>query len=144
MSSLCDILIDPSLEVGEFALHLVVAHSAATDFVGDEDEGGVLGGEAVELGLECLQGVFDVLGGIFWGMWAVGLEVEEEVGGPECDAVDDDYPTRDIVLAEVLFLLDVCPLRASACFVNFNSVLKLGVPDTASGHVNGVVAETEG
>ena len=42
-------MVHPSLEVGEPPLESVGTHSAAANLVGDEDEGGVLAGEEVEL-----------------------------------------------------------------------------------------------
>ena len=50
-----NVLIHPTLQVGELALKGVGAHTSRTNLVGHEDEGGILRGEAVKLGFESIK-----------------------------------------------------------------------------------------
>ena len=45
----CHMLVHPSLQVGEPPLDRVGTHAATTYLVGNEDEGGILLGEVIEL-----------------------------------------------------------------------------------------------
>ena len=55
-----NVLVHPALQVGEPTLHGIVTHTTRSDFVGDEDEGGILGGEAVKLSLQGFEGFVHV------------------------------------------------------------------------------------
>ena len=50
-----DILVHPSLKVGKAALQGVVAYSATSNLVGNEDKGGFLSSKLIELGLQFLK-----------------------------------------------------------------------------------------
>ena len=107
------------------ALEGVLAGASEAYLVGDEDDGGAGGvGETVEVGLGGGEGLFGVLG------------VEEEVGEPEGDAVDEDYAAFKVVAAECALLLDVGPLRASALLVQGHAAAELVVPDMGGGDVD--------
>ena len=60
IGALCHILVHPSLKVGKAALHGIVAHTAAANLVGHEDECGILVGKLVELFLNLFQRLVDV------------------------------------------------------------------------------------
>ena len=126
------ILVHPALEVGELTLEGIVAGAAHAYLVGDEDESGVLRGEAVELRLEDREGFIYV------------VEGEEEVGTPEGDAVDDCHSTCEVVLTEVFLLLDVVPFWASTLLVLEDTLTKLVVPDMGGCHIDGMRGEGEG
>ncbi len=101
------ILVHPALHVRELSLQFVLGSSSHTYFIGDEDKGCVLCREAVEF---CLGS----------GKCPVGirLEVEEEIGTPQGDAVYQDDPSLQLVAAEFFFLFDVCPFRSPAFLVS--------------------------
>ena len=86
------VLVEPAEEVGEMALDGIGTYSAEAYLVGYEDKGGILAGEAVELVAEHLEGGVGVAG------------VEEVVGGPQGEAVDEDGAPLDIYLAQLAFL----------------------------------------
>lgn len=75
------ILVHPALHVRELSLQFVLGSSSHTYFIGYKDEGCVLCREAVEFRLgsgKCPVGI--------------RLEVEEEIGTPQGDAVYQDDP----------------------------------------------------
>lgn len=97
------ILVHPALHVRELSLQFVLGSSSHTYFIGYKDEGCVLCREAVEFRLgsgKCPVGI--------------RLEVEEEIGTPQGDAVYQDDPPLQPVAAEFFLLFDVCPFRSPA------------------------------
>ena len=127
-----DILIHPTLQIGKLALDGILADTAAAYLVGDEDEGGFLGSETVELGFDGLQRVV-YLGGL-----------EEEVREPERDAVDDDDAARDIVMAEVFLFLDVRPLRTATRLMTAHPLTELFIPHMGGGQIDRIRRKAQG
>ena len=48
---LCDVLVHPAFQVGELTLEGIIADTAQPYLVGDEDLGGIVGCESIELAL---------------------------------------------------------------------------------------------
>jgi hypothetical protein len=71
------------------------------------------------------------------------LKVEEEIGGPERDAVDEDHSALHVVPTQEFLLFDVGPLLASALLVEFYAVAKVFVPNSRCCHVYGRIRKTE-
>ena len=116
----------------------VFAHAAAANLVGNEDEGCLLTGEAVELCLQALQRIVD--GGL---LPFVGMAVEEVVSTPERDAVDDDDTPRDVMAAQLFLFFDIGPHCAAALLMAHDTLPELFVPDVRCRKVDGMVAQAQ-
>ena len=126
------ILVHPALHVRELSLQFVLGSSSHTYFIGYKDEGCVLCREAVEFRL----GSGKCPGGI-------RLEVEEEIGTPQGDAVYQDDPPLQPVAAEFFLLFDVCPFRSPAFLMLDYPLAEFFVPDACCGKINGSGRELE-
>ena len=125
------VLVEPAKEVGEVALDGIGTYSAEAYLVGYEDEGGILAGEAVELVAEHLEGGVGVAG------------VEEVVGGPQGEAVDEDGAPLDVNLAQLAFFFYVFPFGAAPLLVFDDSLAELVVPHMGGGYIYGPWRERE-
>lgn len=127
-----NVLIHPTLQVGELALKGVGAHTSRTNLVGHEDEGGILSGEAVKLGFESIKGFVNI------------LQFVMEVGAPEGDAVDDSDTSCEVVATEVFLFFDIGPLCPSSCLMMEDTLTKLLVPHMGCRHIDGIGTEGKG
>ena len=80
------ILIEPSLEVREAPLNRIGTYAAASNLVGHEDKGGIYRGKAVKFIFQSLECIFNRRLFPF-----IGRTVEEEIGAPKRDTVDDHH-----------------------------------------------------
>ena len=117
-------MVEPAEEVGEVALDGIGTYSAEAYLVGYEDEGGILTGEAVELVAEHLEGGVGVAG------------IEEVVGGPKGEAVDEDGAPLDVNLAQLAFFFYVVPFGAAPLLVFDDSLAELVVPHMGGGYIH--------
>ena len=132
------ILVHPALKVGETPLYGVFAHSATSNLIGDEDERGILRRKLVKLLLETFKGI------IHRRLFPFSLFARKEiVGAPQCDAVDNYHSACDIMTAQFLLFLNVCPLWPSTLLVDENTLAEFLVPDMGSGKINGIVAQLQ-
>ena len=126
-----DILVHPALQVSELALHGIVASAAAAYLVGHKDVGRVVRGEAVKLLLGHSKRLVNI------------LVVNEKIGQPQGHAVDDCHTPCQVMAAQIAFLLDVGPLRATSLLMTAHTFTELLVPDVRGGDIDGIVAQVQ-
>ena len=78
-------MVHPAFEVGEPPLDGILTYTATADFVGDEDECGILGSEFVEFFFQTFKSVI-----YSWLFPFCLFTREEEAGALKSDAVDDN------------------------------------------------------
>ena len=122
------------MQIRKPPLQRILTHTPTADLVGHEDKRGVLSRETVELCLGLLENI----------LHCSMLSLEEIVGQPERDAVDDHHTSADIMTAQRLLLFDVRPLFATTLLMEAHPFTKLLIPDSGCGQIDGIRCETQG
>ena len=120
------------MQVGELTLESIVTDTTQANLVGDEDISGIMLSEGIKLTLGLSEDGIDV--------HTIG---RQPIGEPQRDAVDEHYPTRQVVTTKVHFFLDVCPFRTTTFLMATYTFTELIVPDMGSSQINGIRAQAQ-
>ena len=119
-------------EVSEMALKGIVAHTAKTYLIGDENVGGIMLGKGIEFSLRQLERLV-----------CVGVVGEEDIGEPECNSIYDGDAASKVVAAQIDFFFNIRPLRTASLLMTAHPIAELIVPNMGGGHIDRIRAELQ-
>ena len=122
------------MQIRKPSLQGILTHASAAYLVRHEDKRGILSRETVKLNLHRFK---DILHSSI-------LCLEEIVGQPQRDAVDDNHTSADIMTTQLLLLFDVRPLLTTTLLMEAYPLTELLIPDMCCGYINGISCETQG
>ena len=120
------------MHIRKLPLYFVFGCAAHTYLIGDKYKCGILCRKAVEFGFGCGKGTV-----------CIGIQVEKEVGAPQCYAVYQYGASGQRVAASALYLLLCLSIPVRTFLVVYHPFAEFFIPYTCRSEVDGVGREAE-